>query len=276
MCKDCGCSEGNEKKYFEHSHTHGGHEHTHNHDHNGRLHTHQHFHNEDSDHDSADSHKHTHEHDTRTIMLEKSILAKNDEAAHKNRHWLHDRNVVTVNIISSPGSGKTTLLEKTLERLKGKLNCSVIVGDQSTDNDAKRLIGKCDSVHQIETHSSCHLNAEQIAEILPKSVNEKTDILFIENVGNLICPAAFELGEDFKIALLSSTEGEDKPVKYPVLFSDAKVVILTKMDLVPHLDWDVKKCRQYIRNINPGVYIFELSAKTGEGMDAWIDYLEKL
>jgi len=285
MCKDCGCQEGNEKKYFDHhSHDHDhNHDHDHGHYHDGNYHTHDHDHGHDCGHEHHehnnhdDGHHHAHEHhETRTVELERNILAKNDEYAHQNKHWLKDRGIVTINIISSPGSGKTTLLEKTLDALKGKINCSVIVGDQSTDNDARRLMGKCDFVYQIETKSSCHLDAKQISEILPQVVNEHTRLLFIENVGNLICPAAFELGEDFKIVLLTCTEGEDKPVKYPVIFSDASVAIITKTDLIPHLDWDIKKCRNYIRQVNPGMYIFELSAKTGEGMNSWLEYLCKL
>ncbi|HBM15065.1 MAG TPA: hydrogenase accessory protein HypB [Lentisphaeria bacterium] len=286
MCKDCGCQEGNEKKFFGHDrdiHNHDNHHHDHSHEH-GHFHD-GHWHSHDSDHEHnhpEGHHQHDHSHDnhihgdSKTVMMEKNILAKNDEYAHQNKHWLKDRGIVAVNIISSPGSGKTTLLEKTLDALKDKINCSVIVGDQSTDNDAKRLMGKCDCVYQIETKSSCHLDAKQISEILPQVVNDNTKLLFIENVGNLICPAAFELGEDFKIVLLSSTEGEDKPVKYPVIFSDASVAIITKTDLIPHLDWDIKKCRNYIRQVNPGMYIFELSSKTGEGMNSWLEYLAKL
>ena len=268
MCKDCGCQEGNDRKYFDHEHNHD-HNHEHGHFHDGHWHTHDH----EEHHHSHDHHEHS---DPKTVIMERNILAKNDEYAHQNKHWLKERGIVAVNIISSPGSGKTTLLEKTLDALKGKINCSVIVGDQSTDNDARRLMGKCDFVYQIETKSSCHLDAKQVSEILPQVVNEHTRLLFIENVGNLICPAAFELGEDFKIVLLSSTEGEDKPVKYPVIFSDASVAVITKTDLIPHLDWDIKKCRNYIRQVNPGMYIFELSAKTGEGMNAWLDYLKNL
>ena len=261
MCLDCGCQEGNKKKYFEnkHNHAHGTHSHTH----DGHTHTHDHK------HDKTDN-------QARILKIEHSVLAKNDAIAEKNRQWLKSKGIVTVNIISSPGSGKTTLLEKTLELLHGKLECAVIVGDQSTDNDAKRLLDKCDNVHQIETHSSCHINAQQVSNALKIVINDKTQLLFIENVGNLICPAAFDLGEDFKIAVLSTTEGEDKPIKYPVLFSDAQIVVLTKTDLIPHLDWDLKKCRQAIQQINPGVFTFELSAKTGECMDAWINYLDQL
>ncbi|MEI6055349.1 MAG: hydrogenase nickel incorporation protein HypB [Lentisphaerota bacterium] len=271
MCKDCGCQEGNEKKYFDHQHSHD-HDHDGGHYHDGHYHTHDH---DQHEHNHNEEHHHSH-HETRTVELERNILAKNEEFAHQNKHWLKDRGITTVNIISSPGSGKTTLLEKTLDALKDRIHCSVIVGDQSTDNDARRLQGKCDFVYQIETKSSCHLDAKQISEILPQVVNEHTKLLFIENVGNLICPAAFELGEDFKIVLLSCTEGEDKPVKYPVIFSDASVAVITKIDLIPHLDWDLKKCRKFIHEVNPGMYIFELSAKSGEGMNSWFEYLEKL
>ena len=272
MCQDCGCTEGNEKKYF-HSHTHA----------DGTTHTngdagHSHHH---SEHTHADGTTHTHSHDkhgvaSRTVQIKQNILEKNDKNAMNNREFLADHGVVAVNLISSPGSGKTMLLEKTLEQLNGKIKCAVIVGDQQTDNDAKRLEGKGAKVIQIETKSACHLNAAQVGEALPKVIEKDTELLFIENVGNLVCPAAFDLGENFKIALLSVTEGEDKPVKYPVLFSDAQIVLLTKTDLVPHLEWDMQKCRKFIRNIKPGVFIFELSAKTGDGMDEWIKYLSGL
>jgi hydrogenase nickel incorporation protein HypB len=184
--------------------------------------------------------------------------------------------VVAVNLISAPGSGKTMLLERTLERLRGRIASAVIAGDQQTDNDARRLQGKGALVCQIETRSACHLDAERIGQVLPSVVTDGVRLLFIENVGNLVCPAAFDLGESFKIALLSATEGEDKPEKYPALFVQAPVVVLTKTDLAPHLDWDVRKCRECLRRVHPGVYIFELSAKTGEGMPQWIAYLEHL
>jgi hydrogenase nickel incorporation protein HypB len=255
MCEDCGCSQANA------SHTH--------------EHAHDHHHHNDGDH----NHDHEHHHqdsETRTITLEKKILASNDEVAAQNRKWLAERGVVAVNLISSPGSGKTFLLERTLERLNGVVGCAVITGDQKTDNDAKRLAGKGATVKQIETISSCHLDAQQIATLLPETIGEGTKLLFIENIGNLVCPSAFDLGEHFKIALLSTTEGEDKPVKYPSLFTQAPVVVLTKMDLVPHLDWDLAECRQNLRAVRPGVFVFELSAKSGDGMDAWISYLQGL
>jgi hydrogenase nickel incorporation protein HypB len=259
MCKECGCG-GEDIVHF-----HDGHLHTHK-----QPHTHEHV------------HEHPHEHpapvgsETRTVALQQKILSKNDEQAERNRAWLKEHGVVAVNLISSPGSGKTYLLERTLEGLRGKVSCAVITGDQRTDNDARRLQGKGAPVRQIETRDGCHLDAGQVGELLPEVAEKGVKLLFIENVGNLVCPSAFDLGESFKIALLSTTEGEDKPVKYPTLFSAAPVVVLTKMDLVPHLDWDAAACRSFLRQVRPGVFIFELSAKTGFGMEAWLDYLIKL
>ncbi len=244
MCEKCGCG------------TRRRHEHDHDHPH---------------DHDHVHGEKHS-----RTLTVDQKILSHNDEIAEKNRQWLAAREITALNLISAPGSGKTLLLEKTLERLRGKIKCAVVTGDIQTDNDAKRLVGKGAAVRQIETKGACHLDAERIEHVLPDVALNGTKLLFIENVGNLVCPAAFDLGESFKVALLSATEGEDKPVKYPALFVAAPVVILTKMDLAPHLDWSVQKCRDHLQRIHPGVYVFELSAQTGLGMDAWIDYLVKL
>jgi len=269
MCKDCGCS------VDPNVHSHHGVVHSHEHTH-GQAHEHPHAHPHDF------PHAHPHEHvsgvtsETRTVEIQQKILSRNDEQAERNRAWLKEHGVVAVNLISSPGTGKTYLLERTLEGLRGKVSCAVITGDQRTDNDARRLQGKGAGVRQIETINACHLDAEQVGRLLPEIAGDGVKLLFIENVGNLVCPAAFDLGETFKIALLSTTEGEDKPVKYPTLFSTAPVAVLTKMDLVPHLDWDVAACRFNLRQVRPGVFIFELSAKTGLGMEAWLDYLIKL
>jgi len=269
MCKDCGC--GGDPNV----HSHNGVVHSHAHTH-GQEHAHPHAHPQEF------PHEHTHEHvapvtsETRTVEIQQKILSRNDEQAERNREWLKAHGVVAVNLISSPGTGKTYLLERTLEGLRGKVSCAVITGDQRTDNDARRLQGKGAEVRQIETINSCHLDAEQVGRLLPELADNGVKLLFIENVGNLVCPSAFDLGESFKIALLSTTEGEDKPVKYPTLFSTAPVAVLTKMDLVPHLDWDAAACRAALRQVRPGVFIFELSAKTGLGMQAWLDYLVKL
>jgi len=227
------------------------------------------------DHDHPHDHKHDQPAPTRTVQLEEKVLAKNDAYAAANRSWLAERGVTAINMISAPGTGKTYLLEKTLERLNGRVPCAVIAGDQKTDNDARRLEGKGAEVIQIETVSACHLDAHRVGHAMQHVVRDGTRLLFIENVGNLVCPAAFDLGETFKIALMSVTEGEDKPVKYPSLFTQAPVVVLTKTDLIPHLDWDLAACRENLKRVHPGVFLFELSARTGEGMDGWIDYLAR-
>jgi hydrogenase nickel incorporation protein HypB len=283
MCKDCGCGQATAARNTN-QHAHGAQGHTHDPAHDpSHDHDHPHDHDPAHDHDHDHPHEHPHEHGAgeaesagRLLTIERRILARNDELAARNRAWLAERGVAAINVISSPGSGKTTLLERTLERLRDRVKCGVIVGDQSTDNDARRMQGKGAEVRQIETISSCHLEAERVGQLLPEVAGAGVKLLFIENVGNLICPAAFDLGESFKLALLSAAEGEDKPVKYPVLFSMAPVVVLTKMDLAPHLDWDVARCRDNLRRVRPGVFVFELSAKTGQGMEAWVDYLAKL
>ncbi len=307
MCEDCGCEEGNARVYFEHQHDHNHTHDTHSHEHDstgsGGIHLHiyadkstdlqengvhihihlsgesqvQHVHG----HDHSHEHHHDHEpeqasRDTREIVLESRVLARNDQFAEKNRAYLKQQGCVAVNFISSPGSGKTYLLEKTLEGLRGRVKCAVIAGDQQTDNDALRLQEKGAPVVQIETGSSCHLNAEQIGETLEQVLEEDTELLFIENVGNLVCPAAFDLGENIKIAVLSVTEGEDKPLKYPVIFHDAAASVVTKTDLIEHLDVDMGRYRDSLNKIQPGGRIFELSALTGTGMEAWLDYLEGL
>jgi len=213
---------------------------------------------------------------SRTVALQEKVLLANDQLAERNRAWLDARGVTALNLISSPGTGKTFLLERTLERLAGNVQCAVITGDQRTDNDARRLADKGAVVRQIETFSSCHLESDSVGALLEEVAGDDTELLFIENVGNLVCPTAFDLGEHLKVALLSITEGEDKPAKYPALFSLAPVAVLTKMDLLPYLDFDLDACRECLRKVNPGVRIIELSAKTGEGMDAWIEYLAEL
>jgi len=212
----------------------------------------------------------------KTLHLATDILKKNNHMAQHNQHWFRDHHVSAINLMSSPGAGKTALLEKTISALSSEINFSILVGDQQTDNDATRLQLVGGKVRQITTHSSCHLDATMIDKELNDFVTPDLDLLFIENVGNLVCPAAFDLGENERVALLSTPEGEDKPIKYPVLFNKASLIILTKMDLVPYLEWDEKKCIEYIRKVNPTAKIIKLSAKTGEGMHEWINYLRKL
>ena len=252
MCKDCGCEAANDKAFF--------HKHDHDHDH---THDHQH------DHDHTHDHQHPH---VRTIDIEKAVLEKNDLLAQKNREYFNRHNIAVLNIISSPGSGKTKLLEKTIKYLP---NISIIIGDQEKDLDARRISAAGGRVLQLNTHSSCHLNAEMINKELDKFITPDIDLLVIENVGNLVCPAAFDLGENAKVAMLSTPEGEEKPIKYPVLFHTADLIIISKIDLAEILEWDRNKCYEYIRNVNPKAKIIELSSKTEKGLDQWINYLSK-
>ncbi len=304
MCQDCGCEQGNARASFENHHSH---DHSQENGDSGEIHvhvyseqgvnipgngihvhvhlvqgeqSHEHLHHH-HDHDDQNEHHEAHDHkdhgeSSREIILESRVLARNDEFAENNRTFLKERGCVAVNFISSPGSGKTFLLEKTLEGLRGRVKCAVIAGDQQTDNDAVRLQSKGAPVIQIETGSSCHLNAEQVGDAIHGVLEEDTRLLFIENVGNLVCPAAFDLGENIKIALLSVTEGEDKPLKYPVIFHDATASVITKCDLLEHLDVDMNRYRDSLSRIHPGGKTFELSALTGEGMKEWLSYLEGL
>lgn len=232
------------------------------------------------DHDTAHRHDHEplHRHEpapaqAKRIDLAVDLLAANAAVAARNRVWLTERGIVAFNLISSPGSGKTLLLERTLDQLSGRVRCAVITGDVHTDHDARRLAGRGAPVRQIETQSACHLNAEQIARCLPEVVVDNVRLLFIENVGNLVCPAAFDLGEHLKVALLSVPEGEDKPLKYPAVFAAAGLALITKIDLAAATGWNRSMALGAIRAVHPGLVTFELSARTGEGMGAWIDYL---
>ncbi len=255
-------------------------------------HDHDHDHKPDSDHDHTDSdgshknhsHEHGHAHDhvhphgtdsgKRTkIAIEEDILGKNNRLASFNRALFKEKGIFVLNLVSSPGSGKTTILELTLRDLSGKLRFAVIEGDQQTDNDARRIAATGVPVRQINTGSGCHLDAHMIMHGTDGFDLDNLDVLMIENVGNLVCPAAFDLGEHHKVAVLSVTEGEDKPLKYPQMFHNSTVMLINKTDLLPHLDFDVEKCKEYARRINPGILIFELSARSGEGMDAWYRWL---
>lgn len=215
-------------------------------------------------------------HSIRVITLEQNILEENDIIAEENRNNFKKHNVFVVNLISSPGSGKTTLLVKTVEYLKEEFRCAVIEGDQQTSNDAKRIAETGVPVVQINTNSSCHINAAQIREAMASLPVEDLDLLIIENVGNLVCPAEFDLGENKKIAIMSVCEGEDKPIKYPLLFSLSDLLVLTKIDLLPYLRFDMEMCKQYAQNINPNISIFETSSYTEKGLENWINCLRKM
>jgi len=238
MCIDCGCAERTEQAHH-HDHDHG------------------------------------HDHGPRTISVGEDLLAKNDRLAAANRTRFAEQGLLTLNLVSSPGSGKTTLLETTLRRLKDELRFAVLEGDQQTANDADRIAATGVPAHQINTGAGCHLDAHMVGHGADHFDLADLDVLLIENVGNLVCPASFDLGEDCKVAVLSITEGEDKPLKYPQMFRAAEIVIINKLDLLPHLDFDLEKCRSFIRQVNPEARVFELSCKSGEGMEEWYAWLRE-
>lgn len=267
MCKDCGCSGHHHEHHHDHDHgEHGAHGHAD----GAGVHTHR----------RPDGTVYTHTHDaaqTREITLGDAVLSANDRIAEANRAWFRARSIKALNLISSPGSGKTTLLEKTLPELTRRgIRAAVIVGDQYGSLDADRMKASGVPVTQIETHSSCHLDAARIQAVLETAVPEGTQLLLIENVGNLVCPVAFDLGEDAKIALLSTPEGEEKPLKYPALFAAVHYVILTKIDLEKTLEWNYELCLKNIHAINRDAKIIRVAAKTREGLNHWMEVLTDL
>jgi len=252
MCVTCGCSP--EEQHHDHGDGHHHHDHDHDHEHN---------------------HDHDHGSGGKKISIETDILARNNRLAAGNRDMFARKGVFVLNLVSSPGSGKTTLLEKTLRDTVGSSRSAVIEGDQQTDNDAVRIAATGVPVKQINTGAACHLDAHMVGHAAEDFNLDELDILFIENVGNLVCPSSFDLGEHHKVVVLSVTEGEDKPIKYPHMFHAADVMLLNKIDLLPHLDFDVAKCREMARRVNPNITIFEVSARTGAGMEEWYGWLEK-
>lgn len=207
------------------------------------------------------------------ITVERKILEKNDQIAAELRNKFQSKKMFVINLLSSPGSGKTSLIERTVEQLKDKLKISVIVGDVQTDNDANR-IGKLGiPVVQIITHGSCHLEAQLVRDAYLKIENEPTDLLIIENVGNLVCPAGYDLGEEKKIVLISTTEGDDKPLKYPAMFRNSSVMIINKIDLIPYVNSSIEEIKTNATNINSALKIFELSCKTNDGIEQWCNWL---
>lgn len=233
-------------------------------------HTHHHEHEPGDTHRQA--HLHARQHGT-TIALEQDILAKNNLLAARNRNWFAERRILALNLVSSPGSGKTTLLERTLQDLKDKFPINVIEGDQETLNDAERIRATGCGVVQINTGEGCHLEADMLARGLEQLTPPTDSMLMIENVGNLVCPALFDLGEACKVVVLSVTEGDDKPAKYPHMFRAAQLMLLNKTDLLPYVRFDVERCIAYAREINPEIEVITLSALTGEGMKDWYDWL---
>jgi len=210
----------------------------------------------------------------RIVRIERDILSKNNAYAHENRHRFARTGTFVLNLVSSPGSGKTTLLCRTIEALKSRLPIAVIEGDQQTSNDAERIRATGVAAVQVNTGKGCHLDAHMIGHALDGLPLERGGVLFIENVGNLVCPAAFDLGEAHKIVVLSVTEGEDKPAKYPDMFAAADLMLLTKSDLLPYLDFDVGACMAAALRVNPRLQILTVSAKTGENMEAFLAWIE--
>ena len=267
MCATCGCSEGakatvtnlatGEKILIADHH----HLHVHGHDH--------HHHDHDHDHEHP-----VHEHGVpETVTFEQAVLQKNDALAARNRAWFEGREILTLNLVSAPGAGKTSLLERTIRDLKDRHAFFVIEGDQTTTHDGERIHAAGAPVVQINTGSGCHLDADMVARGLGELKPEVGSVVVIENVGNLICPALFDLGERSKVAILSVTEGEDKPLKYPHMFQASQVLLLNKIDLLPHLEFDLDRCIANARKVNSKIDVIQVSASTGEGLKSWYDWI---
>jgi hydrogenase nickel incorporation protein HypB len=274
MCVTCGCSsDENEVKIIKvdgktvpHSHTH---------DYGNGPHEHSHSHSHDHDHDH-EHHHHNHNHDhIKEIDLEKDILHKNDLLAERNKGYFDAKNIFAINLVSSPGSGKTSLLERTIADLKSEISFGVIEGDQQTTNDADRIAALEIPVIQINTGKGCHLDSEMISKAVKQLSPKDGSLLMIENVGNLVCPAMFDLGENARVVIISITEGEDKPIKYPDMFYGSQVCVINKIDLLPYLKFDMEKLKDYAKKVNPNLVFFEVSAYTGEGMESWYHFLRK-
>jgi len=264
MCDTCGCGEHKNKiTYFKPgekddlNHENHFHDHTH-------PHTHHHEHESNDDHQS------------RVIKIEKDVLATNNLLAERNRGYFEAKNIITLNLVSSPGSGKTTLLEKTIEYLKNGINFCVIEGDQQTMNDADRISATGADVIQINTGNGCHLDADMISKAVKKLNVPENSVLVIENVGNLVCPALFDLGETYRVVIISVTEGDDKPLKYPNMFHTSDICIINKTDLIAYVDFDIAKAKEHALKANHHLKFFELSAKTGENMNDWYEWLKGL
>lgn len=272
MCVTCGCNSDEDEvkiikvdgKTVQHSHSHdhgnGPHEHSHSHDHD---HDHEHHH-----------HDHNHNH-IKEIDLEQDILHKNDLLAERNKGYFDAKDIFAINLVSSPGSGKTSLLERTIADLKSEISFGVIEGDQQTTNDADRIAALEIPVIQINTGKGCHLDSEMVSKAVKQLSPRDGSLLMIENVGNLVCPAMFDLGENARVVIISITEGEDKPIKYPDMFYGSQVCIINKIDLLPYLKFDIEKLKDYAKKVNPNLMFFEVSAYTGEGMESWYNFLRK-
>ncbi len=299
MCTVCGCS-GHTMETDKHGHHHHGHDHAHDHDHGHDHHHHDHPHEHSHHHADGTVHSHTHhDHDhshdeagaihygkglagvhvpglsqERIVQIETDILAKNNSHARANRAAFARQRIFALNLVSSPGSGKTTLLVRALTDLMARWPVAVIEGDQQTSNDAERIRATGAPALQINTGKGCHLDAHMVGHALETLAPAAGSLLFIENVGNLVCPAGFDLGEAHKVVVLSVTEGEDKPLKYPDMFAAADLMILNKADLLPHLDFKTGLCIANALRVNPRLQVLTVSARTGEGMEAFYAWIE--
>jgi hydrogenase nickel incorporation protein HypB len=262
MCKECGCGLGGGEVRI------GGHAHDHDH-----HHAHQHPHGHEHHHHHEQAHEHSHA--PFKLDLNRSLMEKNDRLAERNRGFFKAKKLLVLNVVSSPGSGKTTFIRETAAKLAGKLRVGVIVGDLATDNDAARLREVGIPVVQITTGTVCHLDAEMVSKAAAQLDLDKLDVLIIENVGNLVCPADYDLGEDLRVVLLSTTEGEDKPLKYPPMFHSAHVAVLTKNDLAAATGFNRAQALANLKRVSHHATIFELSSRTGEGMATWLDFLRQ-
>lgn len=231
--------------------------------------------NESENHDHKHFHDHTHDHqeEKHLLLIEQDILAKNNKFAQDNRNYFSHQKILTLNLLSSPGSGKTTLLEKTIPAIKNQFNIAVIEGDQQTDFDAKRIEATGVPVIQINTGKGCHLDAHQIGHAVTQLPFKDRAVLFIENVGNLVCPSLFDLGENYKVVILSVTEGVDKPLKYPFMFQAADLMLINKIDLIDYVDFDVEKCIEYAYRVNPHLQVITLSATKKQGLENWYQWI---
>jgi hydrogenase nickel incorporation protein HypB len=267
MCTTCGCGVTDEitiqkpgelsslaKPIKTEDHHHHGHPHDHSHDHH---------------------HDHSHHHHDKTILeVEQDILQANQLLAERNRGYFLGKNIFAINLVSSPGSGKTSLLERTLSDIGSEILFSVIEGDQQTMNDAERIEALKIPVVQINTGKACHLDSEMVSNAVLKLEPKANSIVMIGNVGNLVCPSMFDLGENARVVIVSTTEGDDKPIKYPDMFAGSDICIINKTDLLPYLNFDVEKAKEYALQVNPNLKFFEVSATTGKGMDQWYDWLK--
>ncbi|MGB0498127.1 MAG: hydrogenase nickel incorporation protein HypB [Rubricella sp.] len=281
MCTTCGCAGDGARidgKAAGHGHDHHhhdhGHHHHHGHDHHHHDHDHHHGPNGDIHFGTGPARSHAPGlSQARMVEIETNILAKNDAYAQRNRERLAREHSFALNLMSSPGSGKTTLLCRTIEAIGGRWPVAVIEGDQETAADADRIRATGAPAVQINTGKGCHLDAHMVGHAMDHLANAPGTVLFIENVGNLVCPAGFDLGEAARVAILSVTEGEDKPLKYPDMFASADLVIVNKVDLAPHCDVDLDLIEANCQRVRPGVEVLRLSARTGEGMDRWLAWI---